>query len=139
MYFILYTSQGKEEPSSVFFTKLLEQCHRNNIATNITGLLLYHAGHFMQIIEGNKEDVTNLYHIISQDKRHDQILILEQGEQEGRNFPDWAMGFKFSFENKNNQGPNIIDLNANQLIFEADKLIPHPALKHLKAFYSLIE
>lgn len=138
MYFILYSSRCIVEPSAAFFFGLLQQCHRNNAAHNITGLLFFRNGQFLQLIEGEKQEVDALYQIISRDNRHEQVQILEEGNQEGRNFPDWAMGFKGSFPPSENELPPHIDLNKNQLIFEPDRYNPHPALKHLKAFYSLI-
>ena len=136
MYFIIYSSSAKGKPGENEFRNLLNQCHRNNPELDITGLLLYNNGQYLQIIEGRKENVQALYQVISQDTRHEQVHILAEGSQIGRNFPDWAMGFKAIAGNQNLALPDFINLNENELFFNANAADAHPALPHLKNFYA---
>ena len=135
MYYILYASQATRPLIDSDFQVLLNQCHRNNPQRDITGLLLYHNGNFLQIIEGEKEKVEALYNIIYQDPRHHQIAVIEAGEQTGRNFPDWAMGFKAAANGSLLTKPAYIDLSQNQILFNLDGKVSHPALPHLIEFY----
>lgn len=136
MYFIIYTSEANGNPAEKDFRHLLKQCHANNQKLNITGLLLYLNGQFMQIIEGEKENIQALYRVICQDSRHQKVVLLEEGEQKGRNFPDWAMGFKAVSGDQNLAMPAFINLNENELFFNLESPTTHPALPHLKKFYS---
>ena len=136
MYYILYTSTAKGQPGELEFRHLLNQCHLNNQKQDITGLLLYYNGRFMQIIEGDKADIQALFKLICNDIRHQDVVVLEEGEQEGKNFPDWAMGFKAVSGEQNFSMPAFINLNENELIFNADSKSQHPALPHLKKFFS---
>ena len=136
MYFLLYSSQAKGHPNTQEFAIILEQCLRNNPAKGITGLLLYHNGSFMQIIEGEKENILALYEVIRQDLRHEHVQTIVAGEQDGRKFPNWAMGFRAFTGGQEITVPGYINLNENTLIFEAGHPNEHPALAPLKAFYS---
>ena len=73
---------------------LLATCRNNNAALGVTGLLLYKDGNFMQLLEGDEETVRGLYARIENDPRHGGEIALQQGFVEGRQFPDWSMGFR---------------------------------------------
>lgn len=61
---------------------------------NITGLLLHAPnGNFVQLIEGDAEDVENVLSRITSDKRHHNISVFIDQVIEHRAFPDWEMGF----------------------------------------------
>lgn len=51
-------------------------------------------GCFIQILEGEKPKVIEMYERIIADSRHHSKIIIEQGESDSRQFPDWSMGFK---------------------------------------------
>ena len=72
---------------------LLDQCRRDNAAADITGLLLYRGGQFMQIIEGRQDRVESLYGAIEADIRHRDVTLVRCREQASRQFPTWSMGF----------------------------------------------
>lgn len=72
---------------------LLEGARRSNGAHDITGVLLYQAGYFLQVLEGTPEDVMPLFRRIERDGRHTDIQKLYDQEIEERGFADWSMGF----------------------------------------------
>ena len=74
--------------------QLLEKSRKNNSALDITGMLLYKDGNFMQFLEGPKEAVLALAARIKLDPRHRGVIVLLQEEHTGREFDQWAMGFK---------------------------------------------
>lgn len=63
----------------------------NNPSLDITGMLVYNGGNFIQALEGPKESVTQLFEKISKDERHRNVLVLLSGGIDKREFPDWAM------------------------------------------------
>ena len=73
--------------------ELLSKARTNNQALGVTGMLLYHEGSFIQILEGDQETVEALYAKISQDPRHSNALLLFRRTVEERSFGDWTMGF----------------------------------------------
>jgi hypothetical protein len=94
MYFLVYVSSAVDLFSNDELIKLLEVSRRNNEKTEITGLLLYASGNFMQTLEGTEKAVLETQARISKDPRHTGLITLIQGHRQGREFNDWAMGFK---------------------------------------------
>jgi len=73
---------------------LLRQARENNARDQITGMLLYKDGNFMQAFEGEEEKVTHLHGKILADPRHKDIITLLKEPLEERRFGDWSMAFQ---------------------------------------------
>jgi calcineurin-like phosphoesterase family protein len=73
---------------------ILKTSRKNNKPRNITGLLLYRDGHFLQVLEGPEHAVKELYEVIKQDERHQNVKTLMEGDKTLRDFGDWEMGFE---------------------------------------------
>ncbi|WP_262922212.1 BLUF domain-containing protein [Hymenobacter sp. 5414T-23] len=93
MYQLIYMSTATRLMTDEELQALLEQARLNNVKYGITGLLLYHEGRFMQLIEGPADVVYKLYRHIEQDERHADTAKLAEKEVETRSFPDWSMAF----------------------------------------------
>ncbi|MDN5286053.1 MAG: hypothetical protein JWR38_2327 [Mucilaginibacter sp.] len=72
---------------------LLRVSRNKNKKHHVTGILLYCQGTFMQVLEGEKNNVDVIYKAIELDKRHKNIIKLSTGIITKRNFPDWSMAF----------------------------------------------
>lgn len=72
---------------------LLAQSREKNAKTNITGILMYADGTFIQALEGERKDVDDLYEVIQRDIRHKNVIEIVSGFEEKRTFPDWLMAF----------------------------------------------
>ena len=94
MYFLVYASSATKPFNEQELIELLNVSRRNNEKAEITGMLLYRDGNFMQYLEGPKENVLTSMTRISNDSRHHGIITLLQKETPIREFSDWAMGFK---------------------------------------------
>lgn len=74
---------------------LLRQCRTKNIEKNVTGLLLYGHGNFIQLLEGEEEIVYDLYsNRIALDSRHRNPIVLHRNFAPKRLFKDWSMAFQ---------------------------------------------
>jgi len=73
---------------------ILEASVRHNRPQNVTGMLLYADGCFMQVLEGEPEAVEEAMARIRKDDRHRDILVLQSRAIDERSFSDWAMGFR---------------------------------------------
>jgi len=91
---VCYVSSATDEFAREDFAGLLRKSRERNEAVGITGLLMYHAGTFMQIIEGPKSRVEELYGRIRRDSRHRGILQLLNRRIEERCFGDWSMAYR---------------------------------------------
>ncbi len=57
-------------------------------------MLYYYDGVFIQLLEGNEQDVINIANTIKTDTRHQNFRILKEGHNDQRFFDNWDMGFK---------------------------------------------
>jgi hypothetical protein len=73
---------------------LLAQSRENNTKLDLTGILLFKNGQFMQALEGPEKTVRSLIETISKDPRHTDVRILSEEEIEVRQFPSWTMGYR---------------------------------------------
>jgi hypothetical protein len=93
MFYLIYVSSAVRLMDNVELLKLHRISQKNNKNSEITGMLLYQEGNFMQIIEGEEEHVLELFIKISMDKRHKDIYKIMSGPINKRNFDNWSMGF----------------------------------------------
>lgn len=63
---------------------------RNKIR-DITGLILCAETFFLQVLEGSKDGVNQLYANIVKDQRHITPILLRYSENKKREFPEWSM------------------------------------------------
>lgn len=94
MHHIVYHSCAVGLQTAADLTFLLQQARANNARLGITGLLLYGNGSFVQVLEGEEEDVRQVYDKIQVDFRHTRVHTLSDGPIPARTFKDWTMGFQ---------------------------------------------
>lgn len=93
MYSVVYVSSATLDFSRDDLIELLQVCRRNNEARQITGMLLYKGGNFIQVLEGERESVRSVYERINLDPRHHGVLRMLEQNIEERQFSNWSMGF----------------------------------------------
>ncbi|MBU6320367.1 MAG: BLUF domain-containing protein [Alphaproteobacteria bacterium] len=89
---LLYASRADGPVASSTLDAILAQCRQNNPALGVTGLLVVADEVFMQVLEGGREEVCELYNQIVRDERHKQVRILTFEEISERKFGAWTMG-----------------------------------------------
>ena len=94
MYYLVYVSYTRHPWDEVALNELLHQSRVNNNERGITGLLIYSESKFIQVLEGEKEDVITLFDRIQSDTRHYKVSIIIEGTLKKRNYPDWTMAYK---------------------------------------------
>lgn len=87
----LYASRPLEPLSGAFVESILEQSRKNNPAIGITGLLCVSKDLFIQVIEGGRDEVCDLFNAIVRDDRHQQVRLLIYEEISERQFGNWTM------------------------------------------------
>ena len=88
----LYASRVTTPMSATALDQILVQSHRNNPRRGITGLLCSANGVFVQVLEGGRDEVCDLYNAIVRDDRHSQVRMLVYEEISERSFGNWSMG-----------------------------------------------
>lgn len=94
MHYLIYVSVAREHFTSEALLLLLDQAQRFNTAHDITGMLLYKGGNFMQLLEGPEAEITPLYEKILMDPRHDYVTLIVYEPCAQRGFAQWSMGFQ---------------------------------------------
>ncbi len=90
---LLYRSVQAYEMESADLMKLLFDARAYNRENGITGLLLHHDIGFMQLLEGERQKVHDLYRKVAEDSRHRDVVIEMEGPTVHRTFPEWQMGY----------------------------------------------
>lgn len=72
---------------------LLIKSRSRNEFHHVTGILLYDAGSFLQVLEGEEEDVELTFELVRHDRRHSNLKVFLQQRIEKREFGDWPMAF----------------------------------------------
>lgn len=96
MYYIFYHSveSGIFKNKKVEIENLLLQSRENNKKQNITGILLYIEGTFIQYIEGEDNSVKKLYDSIKKDKRLLVVKTIDEGITYKRIFENWDLAYE---------------------------------------------
>ncbi len=71
---------------------ILARSRVHNPALGITGILCHGGDVFMQVLEGGREPVNQLYNRIASDPRHQDVTLLHYAEIAERRFSGWTMG-----------------------------------------------
>lgn len=91
---LVYVSSATHAFAQSELLGLLEASRRNNQRSDITGLLLYRDGNFMQVLEGEELAVESTHERISKDSRHAGLITLLKAPIATRDFGEWSMGFR---------------------------------------------
>ncbi|MCC5450135.1 BLUF domain-containing protein [Rheinheimera sp. UJ51] len=116
---LAYVSTAQTDITADCIAEIHQQAERNNRLHQITGLLLATEQHFLQLLEGPKRDVELTYARIQRDKRHHHVrLIFKHGVTE-RQFPEWHMGLRRSFDQAQQDVTAIVNLYGQRSQFSA--------------------
>jgi len=114
--------------------KLLFQIREKNKRLAITGLLLLIQGKFIQYIEGPEDEIEKVYKKIKTDPRHNQLILLDIGEVNTRQFKDWSMAYKKIEDEVVEKITGYKNLELDDLFQNPYKEGKHPVLKVLYNF-----
>jgi hypothetical protein len=89
---LVYTSRAAQPFTPAQLHELTQHCIQNNAQHDITGLLMYSRGWFIQMLEGEREAVDATFSKIAADDRHVDVSPLLLRTAPYRMFTDWAMG-----------------------------------------------
>jgi len=113
---------------------LLFNAREKNRRLAITGVLLLIQGKFIQYIEGYEEDIDSVYDSIKVDTRHNDLLLLDSGYIDKRQYKNWSMAYR---KVQNSEIKNLLgysELNLDDLFLNPAEEKNHPVLKVLYNF-----
>jgi len=88
----VYASRAASSLTSAMVEDILETSRSHNPASGITGILCYSGDVFIQVLEGGRDEVCELYNSIVKDPRHTTVRLLVFEEIRERKFCNWTMG-----------------------------------------------
>lgn len=91
---ITYLSSAVEQWSDDELEELLRHARGTNATVEVTGMLLYSGGNFIQTLEGPDEAVDAIMAKVEDDPRHQGVLVVRREEVADRLFSGWSMGFR---------------------------------------------
>jgi hypothetical protein len=91
---ITYVSSARQLWSQAELDDLLVAARAWNQPRELTGMLLYSGGNFIQSVEGPDAAISEVFSRISADPRHHGLLVMLDEEVGQRSFPDWTMGYR---------------------------------------------
>lgn len=89
---LLYASRANDDNRAAAIESIMMQSRTHNPQRGITGVLCYGGDIFMQVLEGGRMEVNQLYGFITRDPRHRDVVILKFEEITERRFSGWTMG-----------------------------------------------
>jgi hypothetical protein len=88
---VVYVSKATKPFFLDELRELVDQASTKNAELDVTGMLLYSSGCFMQVLEGEPAKVQGLFEKISKDPRHLDVQDILRMESEHRSFTHWGM------------------------------------------------
>jgi hypothetical protein len=91
---LIYVSTSIELLNDTELLDILKVSRVNNTSGEITGMLLYKGGNFMQVLEGPDDAVNGIFEKIKNDPRHKDVSVISREQIQSRQFPSWEMAFQ---------------------------------------------
>jgi hypothetical protein len=88
----VYASRAAAALTQPLVEDILDKSKANNPQQGITGILCYSGEIFIQVLEGGRDEVCELYNAIIRDARHTNVRLLVFEEIRERKFCNWTMG-----------------------------------------------
>jgi hypothetical protein len=74
---------------------------KKNVSMGISGIIMYSAGNFFQIIEGDEQEVKKVFNKIEQDPRHYNLIKLLDKKIEVFSFASYTSSFTIILDRSN--------------------------------------
>jgi Sensors of blue-light using FAD len=88
---VIYASRATEHFHEHEIPELLKQARLANARQELTGMLLYIDGSFLQVLEGQPDMVEAMFAAILLDKRHSQITLIARETILERAYEGWTL------------------------------------------------
>ena len=131
---LVYVSEAISDLSKQDLSEILLSAKRNNYRYNITGILVFSKGKFMQFLEGPEFNVMKTFKAIKNDFRHYGIDIVRQGNISRRQYEGWHMRFTDTEEILDNAGIIFEKLYSAKDMTEEDNDLATESSSWLLAF-----
>jgi hypothetical protein len=146
LYTILYTSNTERVFSHDELVRLEKSSRIWNKSHRITGCLAYVEGvldgnthcQVIQVLEGLKDDVENIFNQVKQDMRQNNVSLIKKGFIRTRKFNQWTMGYEKIQLSNNSLLQTFFALN-HKLLSQDGNLEDNMLMTFMKSFCEQIK
>lgn len=93
LFSLVYTSTASRPLAKSDLENILGSARTRNLQEQVTGLLLFTDGKFMQYLEGPSAGVLKIFDIVKKSSLHQDIVEISRQSVERREYGDWSMAF----------------------------------------------
>ena len=90
---LIYVSTARPGLAEADILSILNTSQSNNEERYITGYLAHNVDSFMQMLEGSRAEVEEIFSRILKDDRHSGVVRILAEKAERRAFPTWSMNY----------------------------------------------
>lgn len=90
---LIYASEVAVALTPAAVLEIVTRARVANQRRHITGTLAFDSRNYLQVLEGEREAVSDLFCRIAKDSRHRRLQLLESVPVDERLFATWSMGF----------------------------------------------
>lgn len=108
MHRLIYKSRSSSKIDKATIRDIMYSSLEYNRDNGLTGLLVASRSHFLQVLEGSRQELNKLFFRIARDPRHDQMELISFGPAAKRLFGRWAMKGFGLFEVNKDIEPRLI-------------------------------
>ena len=91
---LVYVSEAVEDISYTDILEILQVSRRHNQRDEISGILIFREGRFLQLLEGPEVKVRQALGRVLLDERHFSLRVLTEVHSEKRIFDAWFMAYQ---------------------------------------------
>ncbi|MBW4889160.1 BLUF domain-containing protein [Mucilaginibacter sp. HMF5004] len=132
MNYLIYVSTSSRLLNTDDLGQILLEGRKNFNNRGITGMMLYSNGTIFQALEGEAEELDQLFEGIRHDDSQKSIIKLKTGSSVSRTFSDWSVGFKASCTDMVTHVTGFVDPLKHDFLDAYNH--QHPAINLLKSF-----
>jgi len=118
IYQLIFTCALAKTTSEDMVASFARQTVDHSLKNDVTGIAVCMDGCVLQVLEGNQEQVTELYTSVAQNPHTTNTLILLKRELSKREFQNWSMGCKYAPNT-----PNTFNLNSTSFSKELPRIM----------------
>jgi hypothetical protein len=90
---LIYASETTTPLAAGTVQEIVDKAREANQRRHLTGMLAFDSRSFLQVLEGPRDMVSEVFCKIAADPRHQRVQLLESVPVDERQFATWSMGF----------------------------------------------
>ncbi len=91
---LIYVSSASRLFTENELIRVLEDCRNRNELLDVSGMMVYSDGTFIEVLEGGAEVLSCLFDSVQRDPLHNRCFPLIRQRVPHRSFEGWSMGFR---------------------------------------------